>query len=289
MKTDSYFDNQISKHKGKVKNLVQICNVFGNADVLKEHTRFTRNMGGEVIAVSGIWPRITWGKSSYSNSSKFLNPTDQLDNVKEMCEDYGFHFIQYDDFTFSGTQYNLALDYINDHNIPMDCLLWIEGDEAINIDNVDEFVLSIVRTQSESVDAALWEQHMDLLPQKKKAITKVRNQGLFFGEACQIKRRGGFDGHLHIDQRTSNFKYSKSCGFLPEDIIHLHMFKEHSLCRINNGVFWTGGFKAKIEDLEEIVGSDYIDFLFSRYEIKSEAESGRSTYIGSSFLKQVGE
>jgi hypothetical protein len=265
-----------------VKNLVQICNVLGGRDTIEEHTKVTRLLGGTVIAVSGVWPALSWnGKDKAKN---IMPPTVQLDDVKKYCDENEFHFIQCEKYMWSGAQYNMALDYIKSNKIPMDFLMWFENDVALSPFDLEKIVEGIESAKLESKNGVVWKKQYELFPDKRYCFSRMDNQGFLIGDACWRPRFAG-DDHTHRFKKRLENRQIGISGVFP---YHLHLFKEFTSCRINNGVWNCGGQKINISKCEKIE-DEYVDYLFSKYDIKSKDVVDATTYIGlKNTLKEKG-
>jgi len=235
--------NQETKHK-KWDGLFQISNVAGNSTVIEEHTRFTRLLGGKIVGVHGIWPKLKFWGGMGSVASDYVSPTQHVDNVEEKCNELGIEFMQCQDYAFSGKQFNMAVNYIENTAEEPQIMLWLEGDECLNMDYLDWYIDTVNQLKDEGYDGLIFPDLIELGPDRKYAKVWQTNQGFFFNKGLFHTRKEGFDGHQLFT--TNKLKLALAdevhVPFMANPL-HLHIFKRHGATRVKNGS-WHGGNKS---------------------------------------------
>jgi len=270
-----------SKHKSW-DGLCQISTVVGNASVIEEHTRFTRSLGGSVVGVHGIWPKLTFWGGNGSVASKYVSPTHQLDNVKDKCEMLGIHVIQCQDFLFSGSQYNMAVDFLREDAEDTDVVLWLEGDECLNMDYFDWYIDTVKELKEDGYDGLIFPDLIELGPDRKWAKVWQTNQGFFFNKGLFSTRRTNFDGHQLFNTNTLKLANANDLGIpMMANPIHLHIFKQHGTCRVRDNK-WHGG--NKVIPLDQDIGDEsYLNFIYDNLEIvNADLTREMDGYLGDS-------
>jgi len=273
-----------SKHKSW-DGLRQICTIAGGEPVIEEHTRFTRSLGGSVVGVHGIWPKLRFWGGEGSDASKYIIPTHQLDSVKEKCEEFGIHFIQCQDFTFSGMQYNMAVDFLREDSESVDAVLWLEGDECLNMDYFDWYIDTVKQLKEDGYDGLIFPDLIELGPDRKWLKCGQNNQGFFFNKGLFSTRRTNFDGHHMFNTNTLKLANANDLNIpMMANPIHLHIFKQHTSNRVKNGIWCCAGLNLPFD--KDIGDESYLNFIYDNLEVVNvDLPREMDGYIGDSIYK----
>jgi len=274
-----------SKYK-KWDGLCQICTVAGNASVIEEHTRFTRFLGGKIVGVHGIWPKLRFWGGEGSSPSPHVVPTHQLDNVQEKCVELGVDFIQCQKFMFSGDHYNMAIDHLKENAEDAKVVLWLEGDVCLNMDYFDWYIDTVNQLKEDGYDGLIIRDQIELGTNRKYLLSGAVNQGFFFNNGLFSTRSGGFDGHHRFTTNTLKLAIASDLN-IPSiaNLIHLHIFKEHGSCRIENDIWCCAGLSLSFD--KDIGDSSYLNFIYDNLEIVCANLSRKMDgYIGEEIYQQ---
>lgn len=272
--------------KIKWEGLCQISNVAGNASVIEEHTRFVRHLSGNLVGVHGIWPKLKFWGGAGNRAQSYTKPTHHLDNVEEKCKELGINFLQCKRFMFSGAQYNMGLNFAHENFKDIDTILWLEGDECLNLTYFDVYKDVVDDLKRKGYDALIFPDLIELGPNRKWFMAWQTNQGFFFNNGIHAIKGTAFDGQQKISTKGLKIITSKEIG-LDEmvNVVHLHIFKLYGLCRVKNNL-WHGGNKVLSYDRD--IGDDlYLNFLYDNLDIKNVDRKDKvDGYIGSTIYNK---
>lgn len=262
-----------------MNNLVQIICGCAGAETIEECARVPSMLGATIIVVHGLWPQINYpGEDAvFGDTRRWLSPTSQPDNVQEIAESHGWHFIQLDHYAFNGEQYNVALDYIRANEIPCDHIWFVDSDECIDPARIPLLLAEVAQAKELGASQLRFQHRTEIVPGWKGFSYNVAqgNFGIVWGKALQLQRETYFDG---------NFTFKGDVVFAGSSIplLHLHHFRKNAADRIIDGCWIGGGMKVNLEtDTTPLEDTDYIQHLKTRYATFYLERGGKySSYIG---------
>ena len=266
-----------------MKNLIQIISGCGSAETIEECARVPVSLGATVIVVYGIWPRIdhpTGELTKYSDPSKWVNPTYQVDDVQAIAQRNGWHFIQMDKFAYNGEQYNTALDYIESRQMACDAIWYVDADECIDPAQTDTLLNEIAFFRNNGVRSVRFHKRVEIVEDWKGFTYDITggNYGIVLDEATRLRRETYFDGNFF-------FKNPISYGITSVPLLHLHHFRENAANRITNGIWQGGGLEIDITRLDPVPETAYISALKAKYPHFHHRDTNSDSYLGTSLFK----
>ena len=261
-----------------MKNLVQIICGCGSAETIEECARVPTILDATIIVVYGIWPRLdhpTEIDPLKGDSSKWLTPVSQVDNVMEICNRNNWIFLQMDNFSYNGAQYNRALNFILENNIPCDHIWFVDGDECIDQENIDHVLLDVEEMKRQGFDSLRFKNRIEILPGWKCFRYNVTggNYGICTGAALKLRRKEFFDG---------NFFFESEIPFATTEVplLHLHHFRRNAAKRIFNNSWHGGGIVQNLDACQQLYDSEYTKLLRSKFKAFFVSDSEDSFYLG---------
>ncbi len=248
-----------------MKNLVQIICGCGAAETIEECARVPQALGATIIVVHGIWPRLNHPNSDaandYSDPSRWVSPTHQIDDVAAIAKRNGWHFIQMDKFAFNGEQYNVALAYIRQHNIACDTIWFVDSDECIDPADTPALLAEVELFRQHGIGSVRFHKRTEIVRDWRGFSYDITggNYGIVMGAALQLERETYFDGNFF-------FKTPISYGLTSVPLLHLHHFRKNAASRVHDGIWEGGGMKVDLSTVPALPETDYIRQLKAKYQ-----------------------
>jgi len=265
-----------------MKNLVQIINGCAAAETIEECARVPQMLGATVVVVHGLWPKYDYPNSdpNFAEMAARRKPTDHIDNVVEIVRKNNWHFIQMEEFAYNGRQYNLALKYLREKEIPFDHVWFVDADECIDPYNVPTLLSEIEALKGMNIDSIRFRVRAEIVPGWRMFGYDILqgNYGIVWGAGLLAEREEYFDGNF-------KFRTPVSFGASSVPLLHLHHFRKNASNRIINGFWHGGGAVIDLATAQPVYASPYIDHIKQRYPEFHVDREGPDSYIGASIFE----
>jgi hypothetical protein len=265
-----------------MKNLVQIICGCAAAETIEECARVPQMLGATVIVVHGLWPKYDYPTSdpNFADMSSLVTPTTRIDNVAQIAEENGWHFLQMQKFAYNGEQYNAALGYIRDHGIPCEHIWFVDADNLIDPEHLSILLQDVELLKQNGISSLRFQNLLEIVPGWRTFTYNVLagNFGIVWGDALGVEREEYFDG---------NFRFKSEVSFVGTNVplLHLHHFRKNAADRIWDGCWHGGGMTVNLETASPIYSSPYIQHLREKYPQFHVERGGQDSYVGSSIFQ----
>ena len=267
-----------------LRNLIQIITGCGCEDTIEEAAYWTLINNGLVIVVDALWPTLTYPDpdAQIQQTHVLIPPNERFEDINRILKRHSlfdrFFYIRADDYMYNGTQYNLALDFIQKHNLPCEHILFHDGDEALDPIYTD-LVLSHIQTAKDRGTSQLrFMSTIEILPGWKGLTVNDRlggNFGFVWGKHLFTRRLNHFDG---------NFVFEIDVPFMITQVplYHLHHFRRNALRRISHDgtQFSSGGITYDISNQPAMNETPYVKRIKEIYKNDFQVQSQGLNFLG---------
>lgn len=267
-----------------MKNLVQIICGAGGLETIEECARVPESLGATVIVVYALWPQYDYpnGNPDFAKTSDLVNPNFDIDDIESIAKQRGWHYIRMDKFAFNGEQYNTALKYIKEKNIPCEHIWFVDSDECLDPDDVGALSAHIDQCKSASLEQIRFNVKIEILPEWKFVVAQPvshGNYGILWGKALNIERETYFDGNYQ-------FKEEVKFGVTNIPLFHLHNIRKNCAQRIVGDIYSSGGIEHSIKAADFLPDILYVQYLKNKYGNSFYKNfSSVDSYLGPSIFK----
>lgn len=267
-----------------IKHLVQIITACGCHETVEEAAYWTLINGGYVVVVDALWPTLNYPTDPEQiSTSTFLKPDQRFEDIGSIIQRHSlndrFFYLKPTEYMYNGAQYNLALDFIRNNNLPCEHILFHDGDETLD-PHFSELIYDHIKTAKTTGASQLrFTTTLEILPGWRALKVEDRiggNFGFVWGEYLFTRRLEHFDG---------NFFFENNVPFIGTmvPLYHLHHFRTNAARRISESrtEFFSGGKSYCIKELPEIYETPYVKRLKGRFLDKFNDCLQGETYLGS--------
>jgi len=220
-------------------NILTVIAGYGNADVLPFVARAPLIFSEAAIFVDGIRPIIKRHSPliKWDEKCEYIH---SLDGTIDMCHKLGVKYVNPRKPLYNGEKINIGIAWAESRNYLFDAVLYLEGDEAIEPEDMGKLkhYISLHRKESAFMSfdmIELWKKQSGFKtnPSCSKIINNVHYKFPVSDEGHNSVQ------HISVKHLVEGVR-----------LYHLHHFRQNAMCRVHNGI-WRGGGDGGGIDIEQ--------------------------------------